>query len=198
MVRVTVPTIGWYKKLSTAHGIEPRCPYATVESCPRYYESLWLLGTAGDDPIPKSEDRRLYRKWRKSDLWYRTREYAASISGSNKNIFDNFCPEVAFNRFGYFATYLYRFTDDIDREGRIRILKSEPSIADDWRLHWADLTPLHYSDCPLFSILNHRHKIDGRTSFSGIPKRVLRDHFTQILVGVTVTIIGGIVLSLLL
>ena len=39
------PNIEWYLSISRKREVEPRCPFATVESCPRYFSSLSCSGT---------------------------------------------------------------------------------------------------------------------------------------------------------
>jgi len=97
-----IPNREWYANLSRERGVAFRCPFATVESCPRYYQSLSLLGKAGSTKIPEAEDERLLKHWKSSDLWPRTDEQATSLFGTSDNpsIYCNFCPEVTFERLG--------------------------------------------------------------------------------------------------
>jgi hypothetical protein len=83
----------WYLTLSRQRGTTPRCPFASVERCPRYYDSLSLLGEV--QRIPADEDDRLKAIWEKSDLRPKTAEGAtAVISFANRpSIFSNFCPQ---------------------------------------------------------------------------------------------------------
>ena len=92
-----IPDLKWYASVSEKRGVAVRCPFATVEACPRFYQSLSLLGNAGSTKIPQAEDERLLEKWKKSDLWPRTEELATSIAGADgkRSMFSNFCPEVA-------------------------------------------------------------------------------------------------------
>jgi hypothetical protein len=69
------------------------------------------------------------------------------------HIFDKFCPEVTFERFGWFASFLARHADEIDSDCASRRLAEEGGSADDWRWLWASATPMHYSDCSLYSPL---------------------------------------------
>ena len=46
-----IPDLLWYIQAGKDKGINGRCPFATVESCPRYYQSLSLLGEAGSTKI---------------------------------------------------------------------------------------------------------------------------------------------------
>ena len=50
-----VPDINWYREFGEAEELPPRCPYASEEKCPRYFQSLVLVGIAGVtrvDPCP--------------------------------------------------------------------------------------------------------------------------------------------------
>lgn len=67
--------------------------------------------------------------------------------------FLNFCPEVLFDRFGLFAGGLNGYPDEIDQgvaHARLRERNAPPS---DWGWTWAYVTPMHYTDCPLYSPL---------------------------------------------
>ncbi|MDY0282461.1 MAG: hypothetical protein RBR35_18090 [Salinivirgaceae bacterium] len=95
---VIVPNLDWYKKKNSDSNLPPRCLFATVKSCPRYYQSLSLIGDAGATKIDPSEDRRLLKFWKTNDLWPKTGEQETSVSGPENQMkhFSNFCPEVAF------------------------------------------------------------------------------------------------------
>ena len=153
-----IPDLDWYLEKSKTQESSPRCPYATSDSCPRFYQSLSLLGNAGSTEIDREEDDRLREKWGKSELWPKTKEYATSIEGSDNNndLFSNYCPEVAFERFGYFASSLARYADEIDMDNAHERLAKTGSPENDWRWHWASIQPQHYSECPLYSVLSHR------------------------------------------
>src|SRR5450631_3123171 len=111
------PNADWYLRVSNERGVTPRCPFAAVERCPRYYQSLSLLGEAGSTKMPTDEDERLKAFWEKSELWPRTAEQASSISSSDGKwlSLSQFCPEVMHERFGFFAKGLGNYVDDLDR-----------------------------------------------------------------------------------
>lgn len=158
---VEIPTIDWNLAKSNASSLELRCPFATTETCPRFYQSLSLLGLAGSTKIPEKNDKKLLKKWKKSPLWPVTNEQATSISGPNNRYknFSNFCPELSFERFGYFATGLYGYSDEVDMEHAHTELSRLNASRDDWRWLWASLEPQHYSECPLYSILLNSSKV---------------------------------------
>lgn len=155
-----VPDLDWFLDVNDRRGFSGRCPFAGVRRCPRYYQSLSLLGAAGSTQIDAEEDERLKLYWEGSDLWPRTDEYATAVHRfSDKDgtrhteHFVHFCPEVAFDRFGYFASDLFDFADEIDRGMAQKRLAEEGVSGSDWRWRWASLTPMHYGECPLYAPL---------------------------------------------
>lgn len=157
-MNVTIPSLEWYTSFSKRKGGSPRCPFASVDRCPRFYQSLSLLGSVGcTTPIEPDEDQRLLESWKKTELWPVTDEQATSTFGPNDEPkhFSNFCPEVSFDRFGLFASQLHRYADEIDVDVAHATLGKMGAGSQDWRWHWMDVSPLHYSECPLYSCLMH-------------------------------------------
>ena len=162
------PDMDWCLSISRARHVTPRCPFASVERCPRYYQSLSLLGEAGSTKIPPDEDARLSALWEKSDLWPKTDEGATSIwgGGTRTSGFSNFCPEVTYDRFHLFATGLYRYADEIDSDLAHERLGREGARRANWRWAWAAITPMHFTECPLYSPL---------TRGSGLPPKAVKE-----------------------
>lgn len=153
----TNPSLGWYTGISATKSMPPRCPFASVHRCPRFYQSLSLLSKCGSTGIEAAEDEALFKKWSGSDLWPATKEQATAIMGppDEPRHFKNFCPEVSFDRFGLFATELCAYSDEMDRDNAHRSLARRSAGPEDWRWAWAHVLPLHYSECPLYSPLAH-------------------------------------------
>lgn len=151
------PDLQWYTEISAAKNLSPRCPFASADRCPRYYESLSLLGKVGvSTSIPSDKDQRLEENWRRSDLWPVTMEQSALVMprlDGEPSQYLNFCPEVAFDRFGWFASHLSRHSDPIDVDVAISNLEVEGASPDDWRRTWSLVKPLHYAECRLYSLL---------------------------------------------
>jgi hypothetical protein len=152
---VVTPDLEWYLGISNRQQLSPRCPYASVYRCPRFYQALSLLGDAGSTRINPKEDDKLKKSWEKTDIWPLTAEQTTSISGPVDEIkhFSHFCPEVSFDRFGFFATELHKYADEIDIGSAHQMLRSEGALSDDWRWDWSHIEPMHYTECPLYSLL---------------------------------------------
>ena len=166
-------------------GLPPRCPFASVERCPRYYQSLSLLGNAGSTEIDPNEDERLKRYWEGSDLWPRTREYETAVhlfkqqDGSKNQHFSKFCPEVTYDRFGYFASHLADYADEIDRDFSHQRLGDAGVPSEDWRWRWSSVQPMHFTECPLYSVLVHGGGFPAKPDRAG-PKFTLGPSWAQV------------------
>ena len=183
-----IPNREWYGKLSQERGVAFRCPFATVESCPRYYQSLSLLGEAGSTKIAEAEDERLCKRWKSSDLWPRTDEQATGLFGGepgNPSIYSNFCPEVTFERFGYFATTLTKYGDEIDSGFAHKRLANQGAPRGDPRWSWESCAGQHFTECPIYAVLSHRSKSPLAKS-----EPWWRKYLAEIVVAVVVAIVG--------
>lgn len=69
--------------------------------------------------------------------------------------YSKFCPEVTYSTFGWFASGLYRHLDDVDTETAHQRLSNAMVPTNDWRWYWDDLNPMHYAECPLYSMLDY-------------------------------------------
>lgn len=167
------PDMEWYLGISRARQVTPRCPFASVDRCPRYFQSIALLGDAGvGTKILPEEDERLQKRWEKSDLWPKTAEEGTSTSGDGKRTwgFSKFCPEVSYDRFQFFASGLYRYADEIDLQAAQERLGREGVPGTDWRWSWAAVSPMHFTECPLYSALSHSDRFPGGISVGAVEK----------------------------
>jgi len=111
----------------------------------------------GHTSIPKEEDRRLSDKWLKSDLFPRIAEHEPSISGSpSSKCLSNYCPEVTYQSFGFFAHLLCEHGDEIDRDMAYKRHHEKGVPNGSWKWSWSALKPMHFTECPLYSQLVHR------------------------------------------
>ncbi|EHP87177.1 hypothetical protein GeomeDRAFT_1516 [Geobacter metallireducens RCH3] len=180
-----IPNLDWYLSISTQQQLSPRCPYATVYHCPRYYQSLSLLGEAGSTGIAPAEDSRLKQQWEQTEVWPVTAEQATSISGPGNEVkhFMRFCPEVSYDRFGLFAAELHRFADEIDVDCTHKTLRNEGATPEDWRWNWSLVESMHYTQCPLYSLLRVGKGKDGPKPI--FPDIGMPDSITSHLVSIT-------------
>jgi hypothetical protein len=121
----------------------------------------------------EEENIRLHRKWKESELLPSAAEEEASVAGREGEvaILSNFCPEVSFEVFGLFATYLSRYSDELDTDNAHTWLADKGVPRADWRWRWQFVHELHYTDCPVYSTLEgnrgrdtseeHREEIVG-------------------------------------
>lgn len=162
------PDLDWYNDISESKNVSPRCPYANVHKCPRYYSSLYLLGEAGITTKIKPEiSKELDEFWEKSNLLPVVAEHDTAItrSGDTTTGYSNFCPEISFDIFGLFATSLHRYADEIDSDQAHAWLENEAQPKD-WRWDWAHVEPMHYLKCPVYSQL-----ISQAAHYKSRPKR---------------------------
>jgi len=196
-MNIIIPNLEWYLSVSKKMGVLPRCSFATVESCPRFYQSLSLLGSAGSTSIDSAEDQRLFEKWKTSDLWPKTREQETSISGG-KELFDKFCPEVSFERFGYFASYLGRYSDELDSDLAHKHLGKIGASYEDYRWVWSSITPMHFTECPLYSVLLNRQNGKQDDISNEKHDEWYKLPLGMVIIGVVITVVGGLILALIL
>lgn len=173
---ITNPDLDWYTEISEKKGKPPRCPFATVHRCPRLFQSVSLLGEVGiiTNLDPKL-DRILFRKWKKSEFWPTIAEQETSITPVDQQSkgFRHFCPEVAHDTFGYFAAFIYDYSDETDRDNAHRQLSWHGAQRSDWRWMYASVKPLHYTQCQLYSLLEghrqvHQEVLELEPNFHGI------------------------------
>ncbi|MGA2193104.1 MAG: hypothetical protein ABSG42_06985, partial [Nitrospirota bacterium] len=145
------------ERISKEKQLAVRCPFANAYRCPRYYQSLALLGESGlSTSIPEAKDAEILNKWESTEVWPLVGEKATSIMGSKteSKIFSNFCPEVSYDRFGLFAVYLCVYADEIDKETAEKwLVENGYAFAKDWRWDWANVEAQHFSQCELYSQL---------------------------------------------
>ncbi|MBN1971794.1 MAG: hypothetical protein JW870_20715 [Candidatus Delongbacteria bacterium] len=150
-----IPTLQWYTSISEKKRLTPRCPFANIYRCPKYYDSLYLLESTGATSMTDQDVKELNKYWDERKLKFGLREEMPSIAEKNDefSLLINFCPEVAYLRFGYFASSLSVFADGYDIHERHRYLEREKVDRNDWRWYFQSLTPLHYTECSYYSIL---------------------------------------------
>jgi len=159
---IVIPDFEWYSKISDEFGGPPRCPFATASHCPRYYQSLSLLKETGATSIDAKVDDSLLQKWKNSPLWPLVAEQETAVMGTDEErakIISNFCPEVSYDRWGIFATFLARYADGIDIDLAHKSLSERDASREDWRWEWASIRPQHYKECPFYSILQRPDEV---------------------------------------
>jgi hypothetical protein len=165
-VETTQPNMEWYIATSLARNVLPRCPFTTVDKCPRYYQSVLIISRTGRSAeLDPDENSRLFNKWKKTDVWPAVEDdFTSASSGGDRTPtdFSTMCPEVSFERFGWFASQLIAYGDESEREAAHRRLAAKIEDIDivginpdtDWKWSWRSLSPCHYTECPLYAPLS--------------------------------------------
>lgn len=160
MSMITIPDASWYEKKSREGNVADECPYANVHKCPRYYGSLYMLGKTGMiTSIAPETCVELDAIWENSGLSPVIAEEDTGItsSGDKTHSFQNFCPEVSFKFFRYYASFLAKHSDDIDRECAYHVAERD-NLENDWRYEWASLSPCHYLECSIYKQVEKYHE----------------------------------------
>lgn len=158
---ITIPDSSWYRSKSSEKNAPFACPYANVHKCPRYYASICMLGKARMiTSISDEKTQELDNFWADSGLLPVIAEDDTGISGHEGRwkSFSNFCPEVTFTYFHYYASYLAKYVDEIDRDCRHRIAERE-KIPNDWRYEWGFLSACHFLEC---AVHNQVHEFNSK------------------------------------
>ena len=149
------PDLEWYGSVSDRRQLTVRCPYASEQRCPKYFESVSILAeenrlTILSQPIHEQ----LGKKWSVHPLWPLTEETATTHFGdrSKGGLYSNLCPEVAFIVFKVFASKVIEFYDGAERDQRHDQLEDSGERTDkDWRWQFDRLEAMHFSECSLYS-----------------------------------------------
>lgn len=150
---IAVPDSSWYREKSASADAPFSCPYANVHKCYRYYASISMLGeTKMITAISDAKNAELEDFWSETDMVPVIAEEDTGIWGSDGkwSSFSNFCPEVSFTYFRYYASFLARYADEIDEEHGQRSAE-RGGIKNDWRYEWASVTDCHFLDCSVYN-----------------------------------------------
>lgn len=173
---ITIPDSLWYRRKSSEKNAPVSCPYANIHKCPRYYASMYMLGKAGIiTSIDATKKTSLDIFWADSGILPVIAEEETSISGfqGSWSAFSNFCPEVTFAYFHYYASYLAKYVDEIDSDCGRRIAEVEKK-PNDWRYEWGFISSCHFLDC---SVYNQVHNFNSSKT-----DEYLLSHHNQIFV----------------
>ncbi|MEX1199687.1 MAG: hypothetical protein WEB02_02755 [Methylophaga sp.] len=90
--------------------------------------------------------------WEQSGLAPVIAEEDTGVSGweGKSSLFSNFCPEVSYTYFRYYASYLSRYVDEIDKDSGQKIAERE-NIENDWRYEWQFLQACHFLECSVYN-----------------------------------------------
>ena len=147
--------VDWYSGESRRQGIPPRCPFASVELCPRYFDSVEFLGRIEvTTSLPAADLERLDKKWHSWMPPLVEQQQSSLRSEDGLRFVSGICPEIGFDIFGHFATGFHWYADELDADLAHARLAREGVPNSDPRWNWATIHPEHYTECRLYSILS--------------------------------------------
>ncbi|WP_447046156.1 hypothetical protein [Vreelandella sp. H-I2] len=152
MLRV-IPDKNWWEKERKKRNALSTCPYANSYRCPRHYESLDLLSRinviAGISSEKKEELTAFWDRTIFSSLCDEELPSVSVNSFGGLSSVSNFCPEISFKYFRYYADYMYEHIDEIDRDSGVRIAERD-KLENDWKYQWMSVGARFYLDCDVF------------------------------------------------
>ncbi len=102
-------------------------------------------------------DKEIGAKWEATDIWPAVWHEHSGIGSSEGKpfLYRDFCPEVTGEAFGLFASTLARYSDEIDMVSAQHWLVSNGiGHRKEWRWHWSLVSEMHYTQCPVYSLLS--------------------------------------------
>jgi len=145
----------WYASVSRARASPPRCPFAAVRLCPKFFFSLTILADGKQISDLDGEVRTaLEEKWREHQpaVAEDSPGWAKTGDDSIRQVW-GICPEVGYDVYGRFASYISTYPDEVDRDLAHRRLKESRASEDDPRWTFATVIPEHYTECRQYSVL---------------------------------------------
>ncbi|WP_347364625.1 hypothetical protein [Vibrio vulnificus] len=172
-----IPNKDWWQEESSKRSSLKSCPYANSHTCPRYYESVFLLSQinmiAG---LAKNKSDELDQMWANTSFSALCAEEVPSI-GQNQNgslsSVSNFCPEVSFKYLGYYADYMCKYVDEIDQAGGER-LANRDKLADDWRYFWRSVSAKFYLDCEVYDRVKYYNEELGQSYLNRLHPNIVQ------------------------
>ncbi len=166
----------WYASESRAHGGPPRCPFASVGLCPKFFHSLSVLADGEQvSELDAGIRAELDAKWRehRPPVAEDSPGWAKDGNNSIRQVW-GMCPEVTNDVYGVFASYVAMYPDELDRDLAYRRMKREGASADDPRWRFATVIPEHYTECRHYSVLmgsaSNRQTASTVVQVSGSPQ----------------------------
>lgn len=158
------PNREWYEARSKEEKLaNERCPYADKYKCPRYWKSLDLLDASS---VNKNQNEHVQKFWEKTAPSL-LEEYhppqieltpLTLINGKKARSYSNMCPEATYIGLDnniFFEKIKYTINDE---ESLYEKSTGKKDYLSDRRYQWdvgvLSIKPMHYSDCPLFPVLN--------------------------------------------
>jgi len=171
-----IPDKSWYVEESKKRSAMLACPYANAHKCPRYYESIVLLSRISMiSGIPSDKMAELDFFWKGTNFSALCEEEVPSITQSEYgqlHSVSNFCPEVSFKYLFYYADYMHKYADGIDKDfGHERAEREK--LENDWRYTWSIVRATFYLDCELYERVKKFNEELGSNYLSGLHPNIV-------------------------
>lgn len=175
-----IPDKIWWEQERRKHKAQSVCPYANSHRCPRYFESLVLLSRnkiiAGINDKKEIELEEFWSRTSFSSLCdeevpaVTTKKYGGISSVSN------FCPEVSYKYFNYYADFMHKYIDEIDQDAGQRIAARD-NQENDWKYTWMQVSPTFYLDCALYESVKQFNESLGNDYLSRLHPNIIQQIF---------------------
>ena len=168
------PNLDWYSTVGDQRGKDRRCPFATVNRCPKYFETLVVLEQQYNSPkIPRAIQKSMVKKWREDELWAVTladKPKAIEYRDTGNHLeFRSLCPEASFEVFELFTSSISYFKSTLDF--KVRELQIKDTVYGSMHWHWVwqyfHVEPMHFSDCSMFGKIS-KEKAIANVTISGV------------------------------
>ena len=176
-MQTIIPDKNWLEQESKTRDVLSFCPYANSHRCPRYYESLVLLSRINMIAGMTSEKvAELEEFWNRTIFSSLCNEEVPSVStdenGSLSSV-AHFCPEVSFKYLGYYASYLHKYIDEIDKGFGIRRAERD-GLENDWRYSWMSVSATFYLDCEIFNNVKQFNEGQGGSFLNRLHPNIIQ------------------------
>ncbi|WP_434931018.1 hypothetical protein ACRWQM_01530 [Shewanella sp. HL-SH5] len=172
-----VPDRSWWQAEAKKRNALSTCPYANAHKCPRYFESLVLLSQinmiAG---ITENKKDELSSFWQRTSFSSLCDEEVPVVS-TNKSgrllSVSNFCPEVSFKYLKYYADYMQKYVDEVDKDTGT-LIANRDNLPNDWRYAWMSVNPKFYLDCELLDSVEAFNKNLGNNFINKLHPNIIQ------------------------
>ena len=152
----------WYLARDARKRLNPHCPLAANEKCPRYYLSVKHAAAAHalSQDLSGETRSRIEGVWEASDVFASTELSVETRFGRNGSLngVDGFCPEVTARILGLYCSALSAYPDGDVKTTQHKLLSASNAPESDPRWEWMVVQPRHYTECFEYSVYSQGKK----------------------------------------